>query len=80
MLCFNHFNFNVLDLDRSLAFYKQALDLTPVREKEAELGGEGRILIRPSGTEALMRVMVEAKTEETAHTAAERLAKLIEEL
>ncbi|MEI3140198.1 MAG: VOC family protein [Lawsonibacter sp.] len=35
MLRFNHFNFNVLDLDRSLAFYKQALDLTPVREKEA---------------------------------------------
>lgn len=34
MLRFNHFNFNVLDLDRSLAFYKQALDLTPVREKE----------------------------------------------
>lgn len=36
MLRFNHFNFNVLDLDRSLAFYKQALGLTPVREKEAE--------------------------------------------
>ena len=36
MFCFHHFNFNVLDLDRSLAFYKQALDLTPVREKEAE--------------------------------------------
>ena len=36
MFRFNHFNFNVLDLDRSLAFYKQALDLTPVREKEAE--------------------------------------------
>ena len=36
MLCFNHFNFNVLDLDRSLAFYKQALGLTPMREKEAE--------------------------------------------
>ena len=35
MFRFNHFNFNVLDLDRSLAFYKQALDLTPVREKEA---------------------------------------------
>ena len=35
MLRFNHFNFNVLYLDRSLAFYKQALDLTPVREKEA---------------------------------------------
>ena len=36
MLQFNHFNFNVLDLDRSLAFYKQALGLTPVREKAAE--------------------------------------------
>ena len=36
MFRFNHFNFNVLDLDRSLAFYKQALGLTPVREKEAE--------------------------------------------
>ena len=35
MTTFNHFNFNVLDLDRSLAFYKQALNLSPVREKEA---------------------------------------------
>ena len=33
MLKFNHFNFNVLDLDRSLAFYSDALNLTPVSEK-----------------------------------------------
>jgi lactoylglutathione lyase len=33
MIKFNHFNFNVLDLDKSIAFYKQALGLTPVREK-----------------------------------------------
>lgn len=38
MTTFYHFNFNVLDLDRSLAFYKQALDLSPVREKEASDG------------------------------------------
>ncbi len=38
MTTFNHFNFNVLDLDRSLAFYKQALNLTPAREKTAEDG------------------------------------------
>ena len=38
MLQFNHFNFNVLDLDRSLAFYREALGLVPVREKEAEDG------------------------------------------
>ena len=38
MLLFNHFNFNVLDLDRSLAFYRETLGLTPVSEKEAEDG------------------------------------------
>ena len=38
MLTFNHFNFNITDLDRSLRFYKEALDLEPVRRKEAEDG------------------------------------------
>lgn len=38
MTTFNHFNFNVLDLDRSLAFYKEALNLTPVRVKDASDG------------------------------------------
>ncbi len=38
MIRFDHFNFNVLDLDKSLAFYATALDLTPVREKIAEDG------------------------------------------
>ena len=38
MTKFNHFNFNVLDLDRSLAFYKEALNLSPVREKAASDG------------------------------------------
>ena len=38
MFTFNHFNFNVLDLERSLAFYKDALGLVPVREKEAGNG------------------------------------------
>lgn len=33
MTAFNHFNFNVLDLEKSLAFYKEALGLMPVREK-----------------------------------------------
>ena len=35
MLQFNHFNFNVLDLERSLAFYRQALELEVAEEKEA---------------------------------------------
>ena len=36
MTKFYHFNFNVVDLERSLAFYKQALNLSPLREKQAE--------------------------------------------
>ena len=38
MITFNHFNFNVLNLEKSLAFYKEALGLEPVREKNAEDG------------------------------------------
>ena len=38
MTKFYHFNFNVLDLERSLTFYREALGLTPVREKEASDG------------------------------------------
>lgn len=35
---FNHFNFNIFDLDRSLKFYEEALGLKEVRRKEAEDG------------------------------------------
>ena len=38
MFAFNHVNFNVLDLERSLAFYRDALGLEPVREKVAADG------------------------------------------
>ncbi len=41
---------------------------------EAELGETGRVLLRPSGTEPLVRVMVEAATEEQARAVAERIA------
>lgn len=51
-----------------------------VRRQEEALQGEGRILVRPSGTEALIRVMVEAKTVETAHNVAQTLAEFIKTL
>jgi phosphoglucosamine mutase len=48
-----------------------------VAEIEAELGAEGRVLVRPSGTEPLIRVMVEAPTEDVASRAADRLAAAV---
>ena len=51
-----------------------------VRIQEEALNGEGRILVRPSGTEALIRVMVEAKTVEIAHNVAKTLAEFIKTL
>jgi phosphoglucosamine mutase len=48
-----------------------------VARAEAELGETGRVLLRPSGTEPLVRVMVEAATEDQARTVAERLAAVV---
>lgn len=45
---------------------------------EAELGDSGRVLIRPSGTEPLIRVMVEAASGEQAEQACERLCAVVE--
>jgi phosphoglucosamine mutase len=44
---------------------------------EAELGADGRVLIRPSGTEPLLRVMVEARDAALAERAAQRIASVI---
>jgi phosphoglucosamine mutase len=45
---------------------------------EAELGGRGRVLLRASGTEPLVRVMVEAENEAVARAAAARLCAVVE--
>jgi phosphoglucosamine mutase len=48
-----------------------------VAAEEAALAGRGRVLLRPSGTEQLVRVMVEAPTEDVAREVADRLAALV---
>jgi phosphoglucosamine mutase len=48
-----------------------------IARNESELGGAGRILVRPSGTEALVRVMVEAQSTEVAQKLAEEIAALV---
>ena len=44
---------------------------------EASLNGEGRILVRPSGIEPLIRVMVEAATQSMAQSTADGLAEIV---
>jgi phosphoglucosamine mutase len=48
-----------------------------VRRAEEQLGNDGRILVRASGTEPLARVMVEAPDEATARAIAEDLASVV---
>ena len=48
-----------------------------VEKFEAELNGSGRVLLRASGTEALVRVMVEASTDTLASNVAEKLADVV---
>jgi phosphoglucosamine mutase len=64
---------NVPGVDRTRCASDDVL-AAAVAEEEAALGDTGRVLLRPSGTEPLVRVMVEAPTQEQADTIAHRLA------
>lgn len=50
-----------------------------MQKLEEEFKGEGRVLVRASGTEPLIRVMIEGKDQEYITKKAEELAKVIEE-
>src|SRR4051812_19239414 len=65
-------NVRVADKNAAMA---QLSQLTAAAE--ADLGDDGRVLVRPSGTEPLIRVMVEAGTEERARSVAEALATAV---
>lgn len=67
---------NVPGVDRARAATDEGLQ-EDVAEAERELGETGRVLLRPSGTEALVRVMVEAASQEQADRVAERLVNAV---
>ncbi|MFS0615772.1 phosphoglucosamine mutase [Lederbergia ruris] len=50
-----------------------------IEEVKAEMNGNGRILVRPSGTEPLVRVMVEAATEEKSEAFANKIVTVVQE-
>lgn len=70
-------NIEVTDKERAVSNprIKDEIDLV-----KAEMGEHGRVLVRPSGTEPLVRVMVEGKTEEQCEEYASRIAKVINDL
>ncbi|GLI27991.1 phosphoglucosamine mutase [Agromyces rhizosphaerae] len=67
---------NVRGVDRDALAGNEAID-EATRAVEAELGGSGRVLLRPSGTEPMVRVMVEAAEQEDAQRHAEALAEVV---
>ncbi|WP_121641275.1 phosphoglucosamine mutase [Virgibacillus sp. Bac330] len=70
-------NVRVTDKDKAMHHpdIKQAIDAV-----EQELGTQGRVLVRPSGTEPLVRVMVESPTKEECDLYVKRIVDVIEKL
>jgi phosphoglucosamine mutase len=68
---------NVKDVDK-LKVSNPVLS-SAVKDAETQLGETGRVLLRPSGTEPLIRVMVEAGTQDQAETIANQLATVVKE-
>ncbi|MEN9969853.1 MAG: hypothetical protein RLZZ229_61 [Actinomycetota bacterium] len=68
---------NVKGVDKTKVDSNAAVQAS-VAEAEADLHGTGRVLLRASGTEALVRVMVEAADEGTAQSWAERISRVVE--
>jgi len=68
---------NVRVRDRGALEHAQDVH-TAVKDAERALSGRGRVLVRPSGTEPLVRVMVEAPTEEEAQSVCGELVALVE--
>ena len=66
--------------DEKKAIMESPLLGEAIRKAEAGLGGNGRVLVRASGTEPLIRVMVEAGSEQTARETAETLVHAVENL
>lgn len=69
---------NVPDVDKSRLSDDEGV-ADAVARIEATLGDSGRVLLRPSGTEPLVRVMVEAADQRTADTLAHELADVVRE-
>ena len=69
---------NVKVQDKKAALSNEAIKQI-IAEVEAEMGNEGRVLVRPSGTQDLLRVMAEAPTRETVDEYVDRIVAVVEQ-
>jgi phosphoglucosamine mutase len=69
---------NVKVTDKS-AVTTNSIVMEAIEKVEEEMNGDGRILVRPSGTEPLVRVMAEAETLDQCRAYVDRVAKVIEQ-
>lgn len=67
---------NVKVKDKKKALENEAIKRV-ITEIEAEMGDEGRVLVRPSGTQNLLRVMAEAQTKELVDAYVERIFDVV---
>ena len=67
-----------VDNDKKYNYEKDEKIKTAIEKLEKEFAGNGRVLIRPSGTEPLVRVMIEGEDQEYITKRANEIAKLIE--
>ena len=68
-----------VDSNKKYDYEKNPEIKTAIEKLEQEFSGNGRVLIRPSGTEPLVRVMIEGKDTKLIEEKAKKLADLIEE-
>ena len=69
-----------VDSDKKYAYKDDAEIQKAIEELEKEFSGNGRVLIRPSGTEPLVRVMIEGKDEKVIEQKARKIADMIEKM
>jgi phosphoglucosamine mutase len=69
---------NVKVKDKKAALENEAIQ-NVITAVEAEMGDNGRVLVRPSGTQDLLRVMAEAPTEELVNAYVDRIVKVVEQ-
>lgn len=67
---------NVRVADKAAALSNQAIK-DVIAQVETEMNGDGRVLVRPSGTESLLRVMAEAPTQETVDAYVDRIVDVV---